>query len=77
MNLTMEHRTARYTGDIHELLYDRVGTISKADGGWPLGLLAKRAELRAGFDTQAGLGRRGSLIPGRSGSAPRAGTTMN
>ena len=32
MNLTMEHRTARYSGDIHELLYDRVGTISKADG---------------------------------------------
>ncbi|WP_028465783.1 hypothetical protein [Nisaea denitrificans] len=32
MNLTMEHRTARYTGDIHELLFNRVGTISKANG---------------------------------------------
>lgn len=32
MTLTMGHGTARYTGDIHEMLINRVGKISKAHG---------------------------------------------
>lgn len=32
MHLVTESRIGRYTGDIHSLLYNRLGTISKADG---------------------------------------------
>ena len=32
MALPMEQRTARYTGDIHEFLFNQLGTISKAFG---------------------------------------------
>lgn len=32
MNLFMEHRTARYTGDIYEALSNRLGTVIKTPG---------------------------------------------